>query len=360
MALLDVVHAAVSNSHGTVAIAQDVHTEFLAAGRPGDRLVAEGVEVHRSNRTAVYRIEATAQDGRLVATALARVFRNRSWPAARPQPGRRRQRADRSSVARKRTVGGSIDHDQRYGPTPLPSPRHDPGRSLSRQGTQPQSVPPGARRRRHGSPRQHCMAEQRPGHTYIPDRPARRIRRMLTRAPLGAAHSGFSPTLHRPRTAGRRFAVLDHGEEWAASPTMPRQNRMFQPEARYSTFSLLRTAGNLRLAFIRRHRRTGCHIGGGGIDDTEQSGDAGLTSSSRGKCSPRRNRRRPLVRSQQLGAGARKKKRRPDNKMTSPERAAASSPNQCCPEILAGRSSPTTGSVSLGKPSATGTDGWPP
>src|SRR3954447_21369742 len=75
MALLDVVHSAVSNSHGTVAVAQDVHTEFLSAGRPGDRLVAEGVELHRSNRTAVYRIEATAQDGRRVATALARVFR---------------------------------------------------------------------------------------------------------------------------------------------------------------------------------------------------------------------------------------------------------------------------------------------
>jgi len=83
MALLDVVHAAVSNSHGTLAVAQDVHTEFLAAGRPGDRLVAEGTEVHRSNRTAVYRIEATAQDGRLVATALARVFRTgRPWSEA--------------------------------------------------------------------------------------------------------------------------------------------------------------------------------------------------------------------------------------------------------------------------------------
>ena len=80
MALLDVVHAAVSNSHGTVAIAQDVHTEFLAAGEPGDRLEAEGVELHRSSRTAVYRIEARAQDGRLVATALARVFRtDRPW-----------------------------------------------------------------------------------------------------------------------------------------------------------------------------------------------------------------------------------------------------------------------------------------
>ena len=83
MALLDVVHAAVSNSHGTVAVAQDVHTEFLTAGRPGDVLTAEGVELHRTNRTAVYRIEARAQDDRLVATALARVFRtDRPWAQA--------------------------------------------------------------------------------------------------------------------------------------------------------------------------------------------------------------------------------------------------------------------------------------
>jgi acyl-CoA thioesterase len=83
MALLDVVHAAVSNSHGTVAVAQDVHTEFLAPGRAGDRLTAEGVELHRSNRTAVYRLEARADDGRLVATALARVFRtDRLWETA--------------------------------------------------------------------------------------------------------------------------------------------------------------------------------------------------------------------------------------------------------------------------------------
>jgi acyl-CoA thioesterase len=83
MALLDVVHAAVSNSHGTVAVAQDVHTEFLSPGSAGDRLVAEGVELHRSSRSAVYRIEARAQDGRLVATALARVFRTeRPWDAA--------------------------------------------------------------------------------------------------------------------------------------------------------------------------------------------------------------------------------------------------------------------------------------
>jgi acyl-CoA thioesterase len=86
MALLDVVHSAVSNSHGTVAVAQDVHTEFLSAGRSGDRLVAEGVEVHRSGRTAVYRIDATTTDGRRVATALARVFRlGTPWETAEPE-----------------------------------------------------------------------------------------------------------------------------------------------------------------------------------------------------------------------------------------------------------------------------------
>ena len=87
MALLDVVHGAVSNSHGTVAVAQDVHTEFLSAGRPGDRLVAEGVELHRTSRTAVYRIDATTTDGRRVATALARVFRlDTPWDTTGHQP----------------------------------------------------------------------------------------------------------------------------------------------------------------------------------------------------------------------------------------------------------------------------------
>src|SRR4051795_493729 len=83
MALLDVVHGAVSNSQGTVAVAQDVHTEFLSAGRSGDQLVAEGVEVHRSSRTAVYRIEAATTAGRLAAPALARVFRlGTDWETA--------------------------------------------------------------------------------------------------------------------------------------------------------------------------------------------------------------------------------------------------------------------------------------
>ncbi|MBK8470322.1 MAG: hotdog fold thioesterase [Candidatus Phosphoribacter sp.] len=81
MALIDVVHAAVSNSHGTLAVAQDVHTEFLSAGTVGDVLMCAGEEISRTQRTAVYRIDVHAvgrpshPDGKLLATALARVFR---------------------------------------------------------------------------------------------------------------------------------------------------------------------------------------------------------------------------------------------------------------------------------------------
>ena len=76
MALIDIVHAAVSNSHGTLAVAQDVHTEFLNAGAVGDTLTCEGVEISLSKRTAVFRIdcwrEATeGRERRLLATALA-------------------------------------------------------------------------------------------------------------------------------------------------------------------------------------------------------------------------------------------------------------------------------------------------
>ena len=81
MALIDVVHAAVSNSHGTLAVAQHVHTEFLHAGAVGDVLTCEGVELSLTKRTAVFRIDvwAESREGRderkLLSTALARVFR---------------------------------------------------------------------------------------------------------------------------------------------------------------------------------------------------------------------------------------------------------------------------------------------
>ncbi|MEO8836549.1 MAG: methylmalonyl Co-A mutase-associated GTPase MeaB [Caldimonas sp.] len=56
-ALADSAFGLASNSHGPVASGIDAHITFQAAVRAGDRLVARAVEVTRSRRIAVYRIE---------------------------------------------------------------------------------------------------------------------------------------------------------------------------------------------------------------------------------------------------------------------------------------------------------------
>ncbi|MEO7116120.1 MAG: methylmalonyl Co-A mutase-associated GTPase MeaB [Caldimonas sp.] len=55
--LADSAFGLASNSHGPVASGIDAHITFQAAVRAGDRLVARAVEVTRSRRIAVYRIE---------------------------------------------------------------------------------------------------------------------------------------------------------------------------------------------------------------------------------------------------------------------------------------------------------------
>ncbi|MBA3524771.1 MAG: hotdog fold thioesterase [Geodermatophilaceae bacterium] len=74
IALADVVHAAASNSHGTIAIAVEVHSELLATAPVGAELVCEGTELSRTRRTAVYRLEVHAGEVH-VATCLGRVVR---------------------------------------------------------------------------------------------------------------------------------------------------------------------------------------------------------------------------------------------------------------------------------------------
>lgn len=77
VSLADVVHAAASNSHGTIAVAVEVHAELLASAAIGARLVCEGHEVSRTRRTGLYRIEV--YDGPThVATCLGRVVRRDS------------------------------------------------------------------------------------------------------------------------------------------------------------------------------------------------------------------------------------------------------------------------------------------
>jgi acyl-CoA thioesterase len=82
IALADIVHAAASNSHGTVAVAVEVHAELLATASLGARLVCEGTELACTRRTGVYRIEVHAGETH-VATCIGRVIR-RDTPVLDP------------------------------------------------------------------------------------------------------------------------------------------------------------------------------------------------------------------------------------------------------------------------------------
>ncbi len=64
------------NSHGQIAVAQQLSIYFLAAARPGARLIAEVAERNLTRRTALYDIDVREQDnGRRVAAAQALAFR---------------------------------------------------------------------------------------------------------------------------------------------------------------------------------------------------------------------------------------------------------------------------------------------
>jgi acyl-CoA thioesterase len=56
-ALADSAFGLASNSHGPIAAGIDAHITFQAAVAAGDTLVARAVEVQRSRRIGVYRIE---------------------------------------------------------------------------------------------------------------------------------------------------------------------------------------------------------------------------------------------------------------------------------------------------------------
>lgn len=75
-ALADVAFAAASNSHGTTAVSLAMDIQYLSAGRPGQRLVAEATEEDLTRRTALYRITVSEDgSGRKLAVLHARVYR---------------------------------------------------------------------------------------------------------------------------------------------------------------------------------------------------------------------------------------------------------------------------------------------
>lgn len=73
-ALADSAFAFACNARNEMTVASGLSVDFVAPGRAGDVLVAEGVEVSRAGRTGVYDVTVRNQRGELIA-----VFRGRSY-----------------------------------------------------------------------------------------------------------------------------------------------------------------------------------------------------------------------------------------------------------------------------------------
>ncbi len=71
LALADSAFGLASNSHGPIASGIDAHITFQAAVRAGDTLVARAVEVQRSKRIGVYRIDVVRPEASGAETAVS-------------------------------------------------------------------------------------------------------------------------------------------------------------------------------------------------------------------------------------------------------------------------------------------------
>ena len=66
--LADVAFGAASNSHGETAVALNMTISFLAAVRPGSRLIAEASERRQGRRAGFYDVTVSTDDGVMVAS----------------------------------------------------------------------------------------------------------------------------------------------------------------------------------------------------------------------------------------------------------------------------------------------------
>lgn len=75
--LADLVFAAASNSHGTVAVAINVSISYIKAVGQGAVLSAAAREVSRNPKLALYQVDITDGDGDRVATFQGMVYRKK-------------------------------------------------------------------------------------------------------------------------------------------------------------------------------------------------------------------------------------------------------------------------------------------
>ena len=73
-ALADTAFGLASNSHGHIAAGIDAHITYHVAAHAGDTLTATAVEVSRSRKLAVYRVDLARADGTLVASFTGTVY----------------------------------------------------------------------------------------------------------------------------------------------------------------------------------------------------------------------------------------------------------------------------------------------
>ncbi|KAA6331997.1 Acyl-coenzyme A thioesterase PaaI [termite gut metagenome] len=73
--LADLALAAAANSHGTLALSLTSSITFLHGSGPGDTLYAEARERHFGKHTGHYQVDVTNQNGKLIATFEASVYR---------------------------------------------------------------------------------------------------------------------------------------------------------------------------------------------------------------------------------------------------------------------------------------------
>jgi acyl-CoA thioesterase len=73
-ALADAAFGLASNSHGAIAAGIDAHITYQAAANLGDELTATAVEVSRSRKLAVYRIDVARAEGTLVSSFTGTVY----------------------------------------------------------------------------------------------------------------------------------------------------------------------------------------------------------------------------------------------------------------------------------------------
>jgi len=73
-ALADAAFGLASNSHGAIAAGIDAHITYQEAAGLGDELAAVAVEVSRSRKLAVYRIDVSRADGAMISSFTGTVY----------------------------------------------------------------------------------------------------------------------------------------------------------------------------------------------------------------------------------------------------------------------------------------------